>query len=97
MFDLMVEKEEFISGLETLEMAVSSFLHLYFVANLTYPAGSGILCTFLQRCVAKIDEHGTTSDMKKKDKASKVDKAARPFKKLFDDFRTKVYDIAMSE
>ncbi len=37
MFDLIVEKEVFICGLTNLEDAVSSFLHLCFVANMEYP------------------------------------------------------------
>jgi hypothetical protein len=92
-FDLLVEKEIFISGMTTLEEAVSSFLHVCFVANIHYPVGSGFLCTYLQRYAAKLDEHGTTAAMKKKDQAAKEDKSLRPFKKLFDDFRQKMYDI----
>jgi hypothetical protein len=96
-FDLIVEMQPFISGMETLEEAVSSFLHLCFVANIVYPVGSGILCTFLQRCVAKLDEHGTTAAMRKKDQAAKEDKALRPFKKVFDEFRQKMFDILSSQ
>ena len=95
-FDLYVEREPFISGLETLEQAVSSFLHVCFVANIHYPVGSGFLCTYLQRYAGKLDEHGTTATMKKRDQASKDDKALRPLKKVFDEFRQKMYDILSS-
>jgi hypothetical protein len=36
-FDLVVEREPFLEGLQSLEDAVSSFLHLAFVANMHYP------------------------------------------------------------
>jgi len=90
-FDLIVDGEVFISQLETLEKAVCSFLHICFVANIKYPVGSGMLCTFLQRCVAKLDENGTTANTGKKDQASPLDKAFRPFRKIFYDFCHKVY------
>jgi len=96
-FDLIVEKQPFVSGLETLEEAVSSFLHLCFVANILYPEGGSYLCTFLQRWVAKMDEHGTTAALRKKDQAAKADKALRPLKKVFDEFRQKMYDILSSQ
>jgi hypothetical protein len=92
-FDLMVEKQLFISGMGTLEEAVSSFLHLCFIGNIQYPVGSGVLCTFLQRWVAKLDEHGTTAARTRKDQAAKEDKASRPFKKIFDEFQQKMYVI----
>ncbi len=47
--------------------------------------------TFLLRCVAKLDENGTTASVGKKDQASPLDKAFRPFKKIFYDFCHKVY------
>jgi hypothetical protein len=90
-FDLVVEKEVFIHGMERLEDAISSFLHLCFVANLHFPKGSGILSTFLQRWVAKLDEHGTTAANSRKDMASKEDKAGRSFKKAFDDYAIKMF------
>jgi len=96
-FDLVVEKEPFLSELKSLEEAVSSFLHLCFVANILYPEGGSYLCTFLQRWVAKMDEHGTTAALKKKDQAAKADKVSRPLKKVFDDFRQKMYDILSSQ
>ena len=37
-----------------------------------------MLCTFLQRCVAKLDENGTTANNTKKDQASPLDKAFSP-------------------
>jgi hypothetical protein len=36
-FDLIVEKEPFVTGMDTLEKAVSSLLHVTFVANMHYP------------------------------------------------------------
>jgi hypothetical protein len=95
-FDLVVEKKILISEMHTLEEAVSSFLHLCFVANIHYPVGSGFLCTYLQRYAGKLDEHGTTATMKKRDQASKDYKALRPLKKVFDEFRQKMYDILSS-
>jgi len=76
-----VEGEPFISELDTLEKAVASFFHICFVANISYPVGSGILCSFLQRCAAKLDELGTTASFRKKDQVAKKDKALRPFRK----------------
>ncbi len=96
-FDLVVEFQDFISGMESLEQAVSSLLHLCFVTNMQYPVGSGWLCTYLQRWVAKLDEHGTTAALKKKDQASKQDKAAKSFKKMFEEFKQKMYDILSSQ
>ena len=90
-FDLILDGQVFISQLESLEQAVCSFLHICFVANIKYPVGSGMLCTFLQRCVAKLDENGTTANNTKKDQASPLDKAFRPFRKIFADFCQKVY------
>ena len=80
-----------------LEEAVASFLHLCFVTNMMYPVDSGMLCTYLQRWVAKLDEHGTTAGLKKKDQAAKEDKTAKSFKKMFDEFRQKMYDILSSQ
>ncbi len=48
-FDLIVKKQEFISGMETLEEAVTSFLHICFVSNMQYPVGSGMLCSQEER------------------------------------------------
>ena len=92
-FDLMIEQRVFISGMDTLEKAISSFLHLCFIGNVCYPAGSALLCTFLQRWVAKLDKHGTTATRTKKDQAAKADKATRPFKKVIDEFKAKLWDI----
>jgi hypothetical protein len=92
-FDLIVEKEVFVHGMERLEDAISSFLHLCFIANLQFPKGSGILCTFLQRWVAKLDEHGTSAASCRKDLAHKEDKAGRSFKKAFDDYAIKLFVI----
>jgi hypothetical protein len=92
-FDLIVEGEVFISELDTLEKARSSFFHICFVANIKYPVGSGILCSFLQRCAAKLDELGTTASFGKKDQVAKEDKTLRPFRKIFDRFCSKMYVI----
>jgi hypothetical protein len=92
-FDLIVDGEPFISELDTLEKAVASFFHLCFVANIVYPVGSGMLCCFLQCCVAKLDELGTTATFAKKDQVAKEDKASRPFKKTFAEFARKMYVI----
>ena len=92
-FDLIVEKDTFIAGMETLEDALSSFLHVCFVANMNYPVGSGILCTWIQRFVAKLDEHGTTAGRQKKDQTAKEDKAARSMKKTFDYYKKKMFII----
>ena len=43
--------------------------------------------------VAKLDEHGTTATRTKKDQAAKADKATRPFKKVIDEFKAKLWDI----
>jgi hypothetical protein len=89
----MLEQRVFILGMDTLEKAISSFLHLCFIGNVRYPAGSALLCTFLQRWVAKLDEHGTTATRTKKDKLAKEDKATRPFKKVIQEFKAKLWDI----
>ena len=72
--DLVVGKEVIISDMKSLEEGVASFLYLCFTCNLEYPKGSGILCTILQRWVAKLDEHGTKSTTSRKDKLDKSDK-----------------------
>ncbi len=36
-FDLVVEGEPFIEGLESLEKAITSFIHVCFVAAVHYP------------------------------------------------------------
>jgi hypothetical protein len=95
-FDLMLEKQVFVHGMETLEEAISSFLHICFIANLRFPVGSGILSTFLQRWVAKLDENGTTADRIKKDQVSKQDKADRSFKKSFEIYTSKMYVLLRS-
>ncbi len=95
-FDLVVERQPFISGMETLEEAISSFLHVCFVANMEYPSGSGILATFLQRWVAKLDQHGTTAAETKRDLVNKADKSGRNFQKAFDDLAKKVFMLKNS-
>jgi hypothetical protein len=80
--DLVVEKEPFIRGMESLEEAVAGFLHFCFVAHLEYPKGAGLLCTVLQRLVAKLDEHGTRSAIDKRDMRNKADKG-RAFTRAF--------------
>jgi hypothetical protein len=42
-FNLIVEKEPFISGMETLEEAMARFLHICIVINMQYPIDSGNL------------------------------------------------------
>jgi hypothetical protein len=49
-----------------------------------YPAGSGILATYLQRMVAMLDQNGTQAAESRKDLASKEDKKGRAFHKAFD-------------
>jgi hypothetical protein len=83
--DLVVEMECFISNIETLEEGVASFLHLCFVVDLQYPKGSGILCTLLQRLVAKLDEYGNRAKATKRDMLHKDDKG-KAFKKAFDTY-----------
>jgi hypothetical protein len=83
-FDLVVERRPFISSMETLEEAISSFLHVCFVANMEYPTGSGILATYLQRMVAKLDQNGLKAAETRKDLANKEDKKGRAFQKAFD-------------
>ena len=73
---------------------MTSFLHLCFVCNMEYPEGSGLLCTFLQRWVAKLDEYGTTADRSKKDHVAKGDKAGRSFSKVFDDYARKLFILS---
>ena len=87
---MVVERELFLRGLESIEEAVTSFLQHCFVGHLEYPKGAGILCTFLQRWVAKLDEFGHKSDGKS-DLACKADKCGRSFKKAFEDYSAKVY------
>jgi hypothetical protein len=40
-FNLIVKKEPFISGMETREEGVASFLHICFGTNMQYPFDSG--------------------------------------------------------
>jgi hypothetical protein len=61
-------------GLESLEEAVASFLHMCFITDMEYPTGSGVLCTLLQRSAAKLDENGTRTKMSRKSKLSKDEK-----------------------
>ncbi len=91
-----MERQPFISGLDTLEQAVSSFLHVCFVANMEYPSGSGILATFLQRWVAKLDQHGTRAAETKRDLVHKGDKTGKNFQKAFDDLAKKVFMLKNS-
>jgi hypothetical protein len=91
---LIVEKAVFISSMETLEKAICSFLYLCFVANLEFPSGSGILATFLQRWVAKLDEHGTTAAASRRDLVQKQDKNGRAFNKAFLDYGSKVFVLS---
>ena len=42
-FELVVEKTPFLVGLQTLEDAVTAYLHVCFVANMHYPKGTIIL------------------------------------------------------
>ena len=37
LFDLAVQGEPFIVGLESLEQAITSFIHVCFVADIQYP------------------------------------------------------------
>lgn len=93
LFDLVVERDPMIRGLNSIEEAVTSFLHLCFVCHLEYPKGSGTLCTFLQRWVAKLDEFGHKTDGKL-DLAKKGDKSGRAFQKAFDDYSKKVFVLS---
>ncbi len=77
--------------METLEEAVSSYLHICFIAHLEFPNGSGILSTFLQRWVAKLDEHGTKATGRKDTLVNKQDKTGRAFNKAFEDYGSKVF------
>ncbi len=85
-FDLVVERAPFISNMESLEEAISSFLHVTFVADMEYPLGSGILATFLQRFVARLDHYGLQAKTTKKDMVQKSDKASggKQFEKAID-------------
>lgn len=96
-FDLIVEKESFITGMKTLEEAVSSLLHLCFVANISYPAGSSYLCTYLQRFAGKLDENGTTASRTRKDQAAKEDRKARSLKKVFDELKEKLFAVLSNQ
>ena len=78
------ERELFLRGLESIEEAVTSFLQLCFVCHIEYPNGAGILCTFLQRWLAKLDDFGHKFDGKS-DLACKADKCGRFVKKAFED------------
>ncbi len=90
----MVEKNIFLHGLENIEKAIASLLHICFVANLAYPVGSGMLCTFLQRWVAKLDENGTKAKRSKKDQTAKDDHSSRGFDKVFADYAMKVFVLS---
>jgi len=90
LFDLVVEKEVLVHSLETVEEAISSFLHLCFVADMKYPPGSGVLCTYIQRWIARLDEFGTMAKSRK-DLAVPEDKAKRAFVKAFNDYKDKVF------
>ena len=94
---MVVEIELFLRGLESIEEAVTSFLQLCFVCHLEYRylKSAGILCTFLQRWVAKRDEFGHKS-VGKSDLACKADKSGRSFKKVFEDYSAKVYRYALT-
>jgi hypothetical protein len=83
--------------MNTLEEAVSSFLHLAFVANISFPVGSSYLCTYLQRFAAKLDENGTTASRMKKDLAAKEDKAKGSLKKVFGDLKEKLFTILTTQ
>jgi len=61
--------------------------------NLQYPKGAGVLRTFLQRWVAKLDEFGSNSCKGRLDLACKEDKCARAFQKAFDDYGKKVFGL----
>ena len=61
--------------------------------HLKYSVGSGILCTFLQRSVAKLKENWTTTNIRKKDQVAKEEKALHPFRKFFYEFCWKMYLI----
>ncbi len=61
-----------------------------------YPPGSGILSTFLQRWVGKLDQNGTTAARSKKDLVNKDDKIGRAFKKAFEDYSSKVFVLTNS-
>jgi hypothetical protein len=89
----MLEQRVFISEMDTLEKAVSSFLHLCFVGNFNYPVGSAFLSTYLQRRVAKIDENGTKSTNSKKNQLAKEDKSARLLEKAINDFKVTLFDL----
>jgi hypothetical protein len=43
--------------------------------------------------VAKLDEHGTTADLTKKDQANKEDKSGRSYKKIFGEYAQKVFKL----
>jgi len=47
-FDLVVEKDLLYTGLETLEDAVSGFLHLCFTVNLEYPKVSVVMLKYFK-------------------------------------------------
>jgi len=96
-FDLAVEKRIFIHGMDSLEQAISSLLHVCFVANMEYPNGSGMLCTFLQRWVAKLDENGTTARRSRKDQASKNDSSCKAFDKFFSEYAKKVFVLSAGQ
>jgi hypothetical protein len=94
-FDLVVDKKIFVRGLGSLEEAISSFLHVCFVAHLSYPKGAGMLCTFIQRWIAKLDEKGTIAKQTRKDQTAKEDKAAcKAFDKIFADYAAKVFMLS---
>jgi hypothetical protein len=43
--------------------------------------------------VAKLDEHGTTAGRQRKDQTAKEDMAGRSLKKIFDDYKKKMFII----
>lgn len=51
-----------------------------------YPKGSRILCSLLQRWVAKLDENGTKAETGVKDLVLRVNRMGQQFKKAFKDY-----------
>jgi hypothetical protein len=43
--------------------------------------------------VAKLDEHGTTAARSKKDQSNKEDKSGRSYKKVFDEYAKRVFEL----
>ena len=89
---MVVKRELFLRGLESIEERVAS--HKFSTALFCLPprvGSAGILCTFLQRWLTKLEEFGHKSD-RLAVKASKCGKS----KRAFEYYGTKVFVLTIN-